>query len=487
MSFLSFSIPCSLFICSIFSPYLQRMAQRPKLQLFDLTMIIISFVIGMGIFRTPVNVAAATPTPFVFYLCWIAGGLVALCGALTYAEIGSRLPVTGGYYKVFAYAYHPSIAFAINCIILVSNAASCAAVALVGSEYISSVLLPASKDPVYMQDAGNAGLVQALQMGIALLAIFIFYIINMLGLRMSAKTQSVLMIIKIGMVLLLITPLFFANGDAPATATLAGPAASPALQEYIKAFGIGLVAVSFTYGGYQQTINFGEEVERPNRNIPRGIFIGIFVIISLYLLINVAYVKLIGFDTLKQSTNIAAIMASKLFGAQAERILSVLLFLSVLAYVNAVLLSNPRVMYAMGEDRILPAAFTRRNTKGALTLALTAFAGVAALVVFWAQAFDKILSFTIFLDSFGMALSAASIFVIRKRTAHLNNTGIFSMKLYPLLPIIFIAAYLFVAISIALDYQNNGYAALIGIIVLAFFTGLYFLVKAFRKPVKANE
>ncbi|RYZ53262.1 MAG: APC family permease, partial [Chitinophagaceae bacterium] len=257
---------------------------------------------------------------------------------------------------------------------------------------------------------------------------------------------------------------------------------SPALREYIKAFGIGLVAVSFTFGGYQQTINFGEEVEKPNRNIPRGIFIGIFVIVLLYLLINVAYVNVIGFEELKKSSNIAAIMASKIFGEQAERILSVLLFLGVLAYVNAVLLSNPRVMYAMSEDKILPAAFSKRNNREVLTFSLTVFAVMAALVVFWAQAFDKILSFTIFLDSFGMALSAGSIFIIRKRTAHLNDTGIFSMKLYPLLPLIFIAAYAFVAISIALDYEANDYAALVGIAVLLFFTLLYFIVKAIRKP-----
>ncbi len=458
------------------------MMKKQKLQLFDLTMIVISFVIGMGIFRTPVNVAAASPTPFIFYLCWAAGGLVALCGALTYAEIGSRLPVTGGYYKVFAYAYHPSVAFAINCIILVSNAASCAAVALVGSEYISSVLIPASKEAAYLQDATNASFIKTVQVSIALFAIVVFYIVNMLGLRMSAKTQTVLMIIKISMILLLIAPLFFAVNETPAASALSTPGMEPALREYIKAFGIGLVAVSFSYGGYQQTINFGEEVERPNRNIPRGIFIGIFVIISLYLLINYAYVKVIGFEELKNSTNIAAIMASKIFGAQAERILSVLLFLGVLAYVNAVLLSNPRVMYAMSEDKILPSAFTKRNSREALTLALTVFAGISAFVVFFAQEFDKILSFTIFLDSFGMALSAGSIFIIRKRTAHLTGTGIYSMKLFPLLPLIFISAYIFVAISIALDYENNNYAALIGLAVLAFFTGLYFLVKAIRKP-----
>ena len=453
------------------------MASKQKLKIFDLTMIVISFVIGMGIFRTPVNVAAATPTPLVFFLCWFAGGLVALCGALTYAEIGSRLPITGGYYKVFVYAYHPSIAFAINCIILVSNAASCAAVAIVGSEYISSVLMPQATDPAYL--AANGTVIKTVQVGIALLAIFIFYIINMLGLRMSAKTQSVLMIIKISMVLLLIAPLFFASGDASLAPSVSN--INPALREYITAFGVGLVAVSFTYGGYQQTINFGEEIEKPNRNIPRGIFIAISVIIVLYLLINYAYVKVIGFEELKTSKNIAAIMASKIFGVQAERILSVLLFLGVLAYVNAVLLSNPRVMYAMSEDRILPAAFTRRNKRQALTLALTVFAGVAAIIVFWAREFDKILSFTIFLDCFGMALSAGSIFMIRKKTAHLNGTGIFSMKLYPLLPLIFIAAYAFVAISIALDYEKNDYAALTGLAVLAFFTGLYFVVQYLKK------
>src|SRR5215217_4774388 len=97
-----------------------------KLNLFDFTMIMVSLVIGMGIFRTPANVAAASPTPILFFAAWIAGGLVALCGALTYAEIGSRFPVTGAYYKIFSYAYHPSIAFGVNCIILVSNAASLA-------------------------------------------------------------------------------------------------------------------------------------------------------------------------------------------------------------------------------------------------------------------------------------------------------------------------------------------------------------------------
>ena len=117
------------------------MAEK-KLNRFDMTMLMVSFVIGMGIFRTPVNVASHSPNQWVFFAAWVAGGLIAFCGALTYAEIGSRYPVTGGYYKIFSYAYHPSVAFGVNCIILISNAASLAAVALIGAEYISAVLFP---------------------------------------------------------------------------------------------------------------------------------------------------------------------------------------------------------------------------------------------------------------------------------------------------------------------------------------------------------
>jgi APA family basic amino acid/polyamine antiporter len=450
------------------------MTAKNKLGLFDFTMIVVSLVIGMGIFRTPANVAAASPTPLIFFVAWIAGGLVALCGALTYAEIGSRLPVMGGYYKVFSYAYHPSIAFGINCIILVSNAASGAAVALVGSEYITGVIIPGAKDVNY---------IETVHIAIALAAIFIFYGVNMLGLRLSAKTQTVLTIIKISLILSLITPLFFATNSSGAS-HLISSTIDPGFKEYIKAFGIGLVAVSFTYGGYQQTINFGSEVDRPSRNVPRGIFMGIFIIIILYLTINYAYVHVIGFEELKTSKNIAAIMASKIFGLNAERILSVLLFLSVLAYINVLLLSNPRVMVAMSEDKILPAAFQKRNNHGALTLALTIFAGLAAVIVFWAKEFDTLLSFSIFLDCFGMVLSAGSIFIIRKRTAHLNGTGIYSMKLYPLLPLIFIAAYSFVAISLLI---NETKLSLIGLGVLAGFILLYFIVKGLSPNQQTNS
>jgi APA family basic amino acid/polyamine antiporter len=456
-------------------------AKANKLNLFDFTMIVVSLVIGMGIFRTPLNVAQASPDTFLFFAAWIAGGIVALCGALTYAEIGSRLPVTGGYYKVFSYAYHPSIAFAINCVILVSNAASLAAVALVGGEYITGIFIPLSKEVEWLKVAANNSYIQTIHIIIAITAILIFYGVNLAGLKMSAKTQNILTVIKIILILLLIAPLFFAGNHADIQ-PISSTAISPTLREYIKAFGIGLVAVSFTYGGYQQTINFGAEVDTPAKNVPRGIFFGISIIILLYLTINYAYIKVIGFETLQHSKNIAAIMASKIFGVNAERVLSGFLFLSVLAYVNVLLMSNPRVMYAMSEDNILPPVFKKRNPKtDVLTVSLSVFAAICIIIIFWAKEFDKILSFTIFLDCFGMILSAATIFILRKKTKHLDNTGIYKMNLFPLMPILFMIAYIFVAISITLDYEKNGYAALTGLSVMAVFTGLYFLMAQIKK------
>ena len=145
-------------------------------------------------------------------------------------------------------------------------------------------------------------------------------------------------------------------------------------------------------------------------------------------------------------------------------------------------MSNPRVMYAMSDDKILPPIFKKRNEKtDVLTISLSVFAALCILIVFWAKEFDTILSFTIFLDCFGMVLSAATIFILRKKTKHLDDTGIYKMKLFPLMPLIFIIAYVFVGISIALDYEKNNYAALTGLAVMAVFTGLYFLLHRFKK------
>lgn len=438
-------------------------------------MIVVGLVIGMGIFRTAATSAKDAVNPSVYFSAWIIGGLVALCGALTYAEIGSRYPVTGGYYKVFAKAYHPSVAFAINCLILVSNAASLSGVALIGSGYLLKLF------PGVWTDIDKA----LVSTG----AIIIFYLINLRGLKMSSTAQNILMVIKISMIVALIAALFFPQHYAVQTTVVADVIDKPVnSMDWIKSLGVSLIAVSFTYGGYQQTINFGNEVDKPAKTIPKGIFIGIAIIILLYLLVNLSYYKLVGFNQMKGEKEIAYLVMDKIFGKTGATVFSAFLFLGVLAYVNGLLMSNPRVMYAMGDDGSLPKVFAKQNEKtGVLTFSLTVFAVLCIIILFFSQQFEKILAFTIFLDCFGMILSSATIFWFRKKTKHLDGTGIYKMKLFPVQTIIFMAAYTFVGLSIAMDYQQNNYAALIGLGVLAFFILIYFIFHKKQGLLKETE
>jgi APA family basic amino acid/polyamine antiporter len=313
-------------------------------------------------------------------------------------------------------------------------------------------------------------------------AIIIFYGINLRGLRVSSRTQNILMLIKITMIVVLIAALFFPQHYAT---EVAKPVTPFSTMDWIKSLGISLIAVSFTYGGYQQTINFGHDVEKPAKNIPRGIFIGIAVIIILYLLANLSYYNLVGFDRMKNEREVAFVVMDKVFGTKGAEIFSAFLFLGVLAYVNGLLMSNPRVMYAMGEDGSLPKIFARQNEKNnVLTFSLTIFAAICIVILFFSQQFEKILTFTIFLDCFGMVLSSATIFWFRKKTKHLDGTGIYKMKLFPLMPVIFIAAYLFVGTSIAIADPQ---AALIGIGVLAAFILIYFSSNRKKAVISQNE
>jgi basic amino acid/polyamine antiporter, APA family len=439
---------------------------KTKLNLFNFTMIVVSLVIGMGIFRTATDSAKEAHSPAIYFGAWIIGGFIALCGALTYAEIGSRLPVTGGYYKIFSYAYHPSIAFAINCIILISNAASLAIVALIGAGYLQESLLPDAQSWV--------------KTAIAMAAIIAFYGVNLLGLQLSAKAQTFLMLFKIAMLLFIISAMFFPSAHATNTASFWGNNNS-SWDKMLLSFGAAMVAVSFTYGGYQQTINFGNEVVNPHKNISKGIFYGIFIIIVLYLLVNLSYYTVVGFDWMQQrpeGKQIGTELAKKIIGNTGATIFSALLFFCVLSYVNALLLSNPRVMSAMSTDGVLPKAFAKRTPKtDTLFISLTTFAALCIVILFFSDAVDKLLSFTIFLDCFGMVLSAATIFKLRKKTSHLNDTGIYTIKWFPLIPVFFIVAYTFVAISIFITKTN---LSLIALAVLAFFMVLYFVIEALK-------
>jgi APA family basic amino acid/polyamine antiporter len=439
------------------------MSIKPKLSQFDLTMIVVSLVIGMGIFRTPVEVAQKAQLPIIFFAAWIMGAVVSLFGALTFAEIGSRYPVAGGFYRIFSHCYHPSFAFMVNWMTVISNAGSTASVAIIGAEYIVPILLPNVEHNLAIKI-------------VTLSSMAILFGINMVGIKMSARALNVLMIIKITLIVLMIAAIFI----APAATVQSS--ASPTLTntEWLSAFWLCFVPVFFTYGGYQQTMNFGSDVPNATRTMPRAIFFGIAIILILYLLVNLSYFRVMGFEKLQATPTLAADMAGVIFGPVAFKVVAVVMFLSVMAYVNSSILSNPRVYYAMAEDKVLPPIFKKLNEKTQVQeFAVSVFVGFIVLTLFFSSSFTQVLQYVMFFDSISLVTASAAIFVLRYRAKKSGEpNGIYKMKGYPWMPAIFIIVYSLVNISVMV---SNPTGSLIGFILFVSGWPLYLILKRIVK------
>ncbi|MBL7764845.1 MAG: APC family permease [Chitinophagaceae bacterium] len=441
---------------------------QPRLHFFDTTIIVISLVIGMGIFRNPSEVALKAGQPSLFFGAWVVGAIVSLCGALIFAEIGGRFPVAGGFYRIFSHCYHPAFAFMVNWLTLMNNAAATGLVAIMGSAYIAPFLLP-----------GWAADKAALFIGT--ISIAIIYLINLMGIRISAHLLNGLMFVKIGLILLLISAIFFIHTPTEL------PSSASSNQDplsLLKAFGLCFIPVFFTYGGYQQTMNFGGDVQDAKRNLPKAITLGMIIIFSLYLTVNYAFYHVLGFTHLQQSTTIASDITGMLMGPVAEKLTAMIMFFAVMAYVNVSVMSNPRVYYAMAQDEVLPRFFMRIHPRTQVQIwGVTTFFVFILICLFSMKTFSGILNYVMFFDSISIIAAAATIFIFRRREQN-NDAGtevIFKMKAYPWLPIFFIVIYSSVILSVFLD---NPESALWGALLFIVGWPLYYV---FRGLVKLRK
>jgi APA family basic amino acid/polyamine antiporter len=441
------------------------MAIESKLTRFDLTMVIVSFVIGVGIFKTPSIVADKAGTPFIFYAAWIIGGIISICGALTFAEIGSRMPAAGGYYKIFSHCYHPAFAFMLNWALVIINAGSSVAVAKVGAEYIKPVIIPEqyfNSFPDWI---------------IALFCLTILFGFNYAGIKMGSRVQNILSGLKIAMVLLLCIGIFGKNNTPDSTTFNFQLSTFNSKGGMIAALGFCLIKVFFTFGGYQNTINLGADVKNPHRNIPLAIISGMAIIICLYLLINVAYVKVLGFDVLRKERLPAAALAGSFFGIYGYKVISVIVFTSCLGFLNSSFMHNPRIYYAMAEDGILPYLFKKVNSKTQTQeFALTFFFVLSVISLFLLKDFDKIVNYVMFIDSMALAFAAISVFILRAKMKNEDYTG-YKVRLYPLVPVIFILVLFWVTYCVII---SDIYSAGIGVIILIAGFPLYHLLKKLK-------
>ena len=425
------------------------MAIKAKLTTFDATMIVVSLIIGIGIFRTPAMVAAAARTPALFYAAWALGGLISFIGALTFAEIGGRFAKPGGYYKVVAENYSSGLAFMLNWTnVVILNGAGAAAVALIGAEYLTPILFPAATPG------------QATVQATAVVLIVVLLVINYLGIKTGAWAQNVLSILKVGMIGLLTAAAFLSKK------TPVGPSALPLDRPWILALGVSFIYVFYAYGGYQNTINFGADVRDARRNVPRAIFFGILIVLACYLTINVAYVKTLGVPGIATAKLVAAETARVTFGETGRLVVSLAIFLSAMGFLNVTLMQIPRVYYSMAEDRTLPAVFQKVNPKTQTQAFGLLFLGVIILVsIFLLGKFENIVNYVMFLDTITLAIVSSSIFILRRKARRSGEvyTG-YRIPLYPFLPLLFVAFMLTIAVNVLMTQTRE---ALYGAIFFA--------------------
>jgi len=426
------------------------MAIKAKLTTFDTTMIVVSLVIGIGIFRTPAMVASATKRPLLFFAAWTLGGLISFLGALTFAEIGSRSPKPGSYYKVVAENYNSPLAFMLNWAnVFAVNGAGGAAVAIIGAEYLTPIILPKELQTQLSVQLTASGLM------------LILLTVNYLGIKTGAWAQNVLSLLKIGMIALLSFVAFLSKGVSASPANQL-----PLSKSWWIALAIGFISVFYTYGGYQCTINFGADVQRAQRNMPRAIFFGILIIIACYLTINLAYFKVLGVPGIAGAKLVAAEVARICFGRFGYLFVSMAIFLSAMGFLNVTLMQIPRAYYAMAEDRGLPSIFMRVNPQTQTQEFGLLFLGASILLfIFFLGTFENIVNYVMFLDSATIAIVASTVFALRRKAKKPGNayTG-YKIPLYPVLPAIFVLFLFSISINVLLTQTRQ---ALFGALISA--------------------
>ena len=415
---------------------------RARLSTFDIAMIVFSLVVGIGIFRTPAIVAAAAGGTSLFYTAWIAGGLVSLIGALTFAEIGSRYPRAGGYYRVVADCYGPTLAFMLNWSQTLMQGTGAAGVAFIGADYLMPVLLP----PPWRTPHGSLVLACA--------TMLILLTLNYRGVKPGAHLQNLLSMLKIAMIIgLAVLALLL----APRARVIEPVSAAPAALRLASA----LIPCFYAYGGYQLTMNLGADLKDARRRFPLAISAGMFTVVGLYLLLNFAYQRVLGIGGIAESKLAAAALSRATFGASGETAVSVAVFLSAAGFVNATIVQMPRSFYAMAQDGVLPRAFLRVNPETQVQEVGLLFFGASMLLpAFVLGSFEKLLHYIIFTDTLTLAVVASTLFVLRRRR---TGEGGFSMPGYPLLPAFYMICLLGVAARV---FSLEPQLAVAGIVIL---------------------
>jgi APA family basic amino acid/polyamine antiporter len=441
----------------------QRSELKRQLGLPTATALVVGEVIAVGIFLTPAGMAKSLGSPFWLLSVWLVMGLMALCGALCYGELAARFPEAGGGYVYLREAYGPAVAFLYGWMaFLVMDPGITAALAIGMAGYAAYSL---GLSPVGMKV-------------VAIVAIILVAAINIRGVKLGGWLIRWLTLIKLGMLLFILlwgfglrlgdwghfTPFITQRaGSAPLFGALAG----------------ALVAAFFSFGGWWDATKLAGEVRDPARTLPRALAYGVIIVTLVYILTSAVFIYLVPLERVASGETFAAQAGEALFGRVGGQVFSAVVIVAVLGSLAGIIMSAPRVYFAMARDGLfIPVAAALHTRYATPARAIILQAALASLLVALGT-FDQIVSYFIFVVVIFIALTVAAIFVLRRRR---TAESVYLTPGYPATPILFL---LLITVLLFLLGANNPKQALMGVAVVALGLPFYYLI--FRRTQAAQK
>ncbi|HYM01006.1 MAG TPA: amino acid permease [Blastocatellia bacterium] len=399
-----------------------------KLGLFSAIAVLVGSTIGSGIFRSPAGIAGKIPSEPLYILCWVLGGLFALCGALTYAELAGALPHTGG---VFVYIYEgfgklPAFLFGWSELVVI-RASALGAVATVFAEYLLRLL-----------KVQNAAAVHY----VAAAAVVLIAIVNLVGISIGAVVQNLTAAAKFGALVVLVI-VAFALGDRNPSAvqSAAVPAMLSGSGVALSRFGLALISVMWVYDGWADLTFLSGEVKRPQRNLPAALISGTLLIVGIYLVANFSYLHILDVGKIAGSKLVAADVASSAIGPAGVGLVSIAVMIAAFGTLNGSMMTGPRIFFAMADSGLFFKKIAAVHPRYKTPYVAILLAAVLAIIFVSVQTFEQLAdTFVLAIWPF-YALGVASIYTLRRRRPDMPRP--YKTPGYPITPVVFLLASLY--------------------------------------------
>lgn len=413
-----------------------------RLGLFDATMLVMGGIIGSGIFVTPAEVARHVSTPSLIVGVWVLGGLVALAASFVYAELAARRPEVGGQYAYLRDAFGPMPAFLYGwALLLVIQSGGMAAVAITFARYFSDLV--------------NVGVSEN---AIAVGVLALLTSINCLGVRSGSNVQSGLMVLKIlAIAVLVLAGLAIAPASAPEQNLAPGGSIST-----LAAIGAGITPVMFSYGGWQTSSFIAGEMRNPQRDLARGLLLGVAGVVLLYTAVAFVCVHALGPAGLAASKTPATDVMRLVLGPKGATFIAIGIAVSTLGFLSQGMLTAPRVYFAMAEDGLFFRGVAKVSRTTRVPVIAIVLQGAAAAVIALSGTFGQILNYVVSVDFIFFGLTGAALFVFRHRDP--GQRPFFKTPGHPFTTAFYvIACWSVVAATVVNNVENS----LIGYVILA--------------------